>query len=766
MKKIPFYRSLKFRIPLLIFAGVTPIALTGIYYATNQSAKNIQQKTREAITAETKILAESITRWEQSNILALKATKEQPDIVNMNPAEQKPVLESLTNNYEHIYLAHTVDRNGWILARSDDKKPGGYRKDRPWFKQPMKGKEIARQLLISRTLGQPALCFSSPIRQAQAQITGVLAICSDLKELTDQVGLLRFTSSFETILIDDSGNVIAHSDPEYLTGESLRNLSHYAPVKNFLLGNERTNSFIFSEEETKKIAFSTLLPNNWGIIRIIPADNFFAATDQLEQIMWIVSIATVLGLAIVIWIVTNYSLDSICRLERGVQSIEKGNLDPIEIESDDETETIAIGINSILAKLETNSQNIEADIEKRIQMIRRDAKVQIDLANANRDNFLRKTTNSTIEQIETLSQLCIEVFRQKDREVGLRKINAKSHLMLSILSDLKNWLCSGNCLGRYQMKKEAVNLKQLCNEAIEIVTNKQAEIQLSLDINLPEYVLSDRLLLRKLLLNLLSNAVKFTHSGSVLLSLKKIDSSSLRHCQIKFSVMDTGIGISQENLTKIFKPFYQVTTCEGWGFGLTSSQQIVKSLGGHTIQVFSQRGHGSNFSFQLIFENPPQRLIPLPKEKPSVQPFKRILLVEDSLTYQKSLESLLVPLGFSLTIANNGVEGLEMAQKDDEFDLILTDLLMPVQTGLTLIEELRQMKKYKNIPIIVISASFSEKMKEGCLKQNVTCLDKPINREELLSSIHQLLDLKWSEKTFCLNNFKEQLIANENKLFI
>ncbi|MGK7892923.1 MAG: cache domain-containing protein, partial [Xenococcus sp. (in: cyanobacteria)] len=259
------FNSLKFRMPLVVLGGVLPLMLVAIYIASAHAAKTIRQEAKENLIIKTKTLAESVSRWEESNILAPGTLTEQPDIVGMNPEKQKAILDTIVNNYKHIYLAHTVDQNGWIIARSDEKKTGGYRADLIWFKNSMAGADLTRQLLISRTIEQPSLCLSAPIRTDKLNILGVTAICSDLQALTEQVGQLKFGETGYAFIVDESGSVLAHPDPKYLSGTKLKDVSYYPPVKHFLAGNTGDNIFNFFDE-VNWISYQVPLNNGWGVI--------------------------------------------------------------------------------------------------------------------------------------------------------------------------------------------------------------------------------------------------------------------------------------------------------------------------------------------------------------------------------------------------------------------------------------------------------------------------------------------------------------------
>jgi signal transduction histidine kinase/ActR/RegA family two-component response regulator len=274
--------------------------------------------------------------------------------------------------------------------------------------------------------------------------------------------------------------------------------------------------------------------------------------------------------------------------------------------------------------------------------------------------------------------------------------------------------------------------------------------------DLPTNIYADEKRLKQILLNLLNNAVKFTNQGIINLKVERISSLSasgsntLPQVSLRFSVIDTGIGIDSRNTSKIFQPFEQVSKLDGdnagTGLGLAICKQLVELMGGK-LEVQSELGQGSTFWFEVAF---PEIKITSEIEPTSVREIigyrgKRLtlLVVEDKESSLSLLMDLLEPLGFKIVTAENGQQGLQLACQNKP-DLILTDLFMPVKTGFTLVTELRQEIDFKQLPIIAISASnFEEIQKQSYAAGCNAFLAKPIDAEKLLSLIGKYLDVEW-----------------------
>jgi len=277
---------------------------------------------------------------------------------------------------------------------------------------------------------------------------------------------------------------------------------------------------------------------------------------------------------------------------------------------------------------------------------------------------------------------------------------------------------------------------------------------------LPRVIHADEKRLRQVLMNLLSNAVKFTDTGSVTFKvgimahgqeqLTMNNELSTMH-KLRFQVEDTGIGITSEELEKIFLPFEQVgdssRRSEGTGLGLAISQKIVEMMGSQ-IFVESTPGVGSLFGFdldlpevsnstQLMSVKSTDNIIGYSGSK------RKILVVDDHWENRAVIVNMLEPIGFELLEAANGQEGLEKAVECKP-DLILTDLVMPVMDGYQMTQRLRQVPEFQNTTIIAISASvfeaYQQKSREsGCQD----FLPKPVQAEELLNKIKSYLNLSW-----------------------
>ena len=276
---------------------------------------------------------------------------------------------------------------------------------------------------------------------------------------------------------------------------------------------------------------------------------------------------------------------------------------------------------------------------------------------------------------------------------------------------------------------------------------------------LPTAVRADEKRLRQVLINLLSNAIKFTYTGRVTFTVELLgtrttgdeDSVPQSTVGIRFQIEDTGVGMTAEQLSKIFLPFEQVGDSsrkeEGIGLGLSITKNIISLMGGE-IFVESSLGEGSLFRVDVelplasveidtALAQSPETIIGFKGET------RKILVVDDAFANRSVITNMLEPIGFEISEAANGQEGIEKATQLKP-DLIITNLMMPVMNGLEMTKRLRRLPECKDTRVIASSASVFEidrqKSREaGCND----FLPKPIQSEELLEKIQSCLGVVW-----------------------
>jgi signal transduction histidine kinase/CheY-like chemotaxis protein len=281
-------------------------------------------------------------------------------------------------------------------------------------------------------------------------------------------------------------------------------------------------------------------------------------------------------------------------------------------------------------------------------------------------------------------------------------------------------------------------------------------IQLSCEIDplLPPKVIGDPNRISQIIINLMSNAIKFTKEGEIKAKLSKIgnDTNRKNEIEVLFEIEDTGIGIDQHKIDRLFKKFSQVDSSitrkyGGTGLGLVISRNLVELMHGK-MWVESEPNKGSKFSFTVKLTLPAQE-IHENADYNTIQTVlntnnqKNILLVDDSEDNRQLILLYLKNLPYNIETAENGEECITKA-KNKQYDLILMDIQMPVMDGYTATKHIRSWEKENNpaikIPIIALTANaFKEHQERSFHAGCTTYLTKPISKKQLIETLNQLI---------------------------
>jgi CheY-like chemotaxis protein/HPt (histidine-containing phosphotransfer) domain-containing protein len=332
--------------------------------------------------------------------------------------------------------------------------------------------------------------------------------------------------------------------------------------------------------------------------------------------------------------------------------------------------------------------------------------------------------------------------RVRAQEIFSRIIES-GKLLLSIINDILDF--SKIEAGKLAVESVAVDPRRVVDDAVATLENRASEKSITLVTekapDLPPAFLCDPFRLSQILLNLLSNAVKFTAKGTVRLSVSAEDNV------LVFSVSDTGIGMTPEQLKRLFQPFEQAdgTTTRkygGTGLGLSISRRLAEMMGGD-ISVASVEGKGSTFALRLpcVVTEKPEEVITLPvassKEKRLTG--VRILAAEDNEINQLVLLNMLATEGARTTIVDNGIRAVEALKRTDAaFDIVLMDVQMPEMDGLEATRRIR--KSGLDLPVIGQTAHALAEEHEQCRDAGMDAvITKPLDANQLVAVVLQHL---------------------------
>ncbi|MEG3969253.1 ATP-binding protein [Microcoleus sp. T2B6] len=721
---------------------------------------------------------------------------------NTNALGDRTTITTLAKNYDH--------------------------RQHPAYQKAVKvGKPTWSSVFVS--LLEPTLLISAiqPVYTYKNQLEGVLFAALRLDHLGRFLNSLKVGKSGQTFIIDRQGTLLATSTTEkpFRTKGNERQLfkveessnpftqatAKYLTAK-FKKLDQIKKSELLSFDIDDKRQFLKVLPFqdgkglDWLIVVVVPEADFTKEIDANTRTAILLCFAA-LGVAVAIGILTSqWVTNPILSLNIAAKNIAKGEWDKtVESERSDELGELAKSFNSMAQQLQQSFETLEQRVQERTAELAV-AKDKAEVANQAKSTFLANMSHelrSPLNAILGFSQLMTrsQTLSPEDQE-NISIISSSGEHLLTLINNVLD--LSKIESGRTTLNSKKLDLFRLLNDLEDMFQIKADDKHLQLvferSLDVPQYVETDDLKLRQILINLLNNSLKFTDEGSVAVRVSKQslgrnqqaeggffypsevsndteisaingikisqfspsnnqiiatqndDSASTSSFFLHFEVEDTGSGIATNELDDLFEPFVQTKTGkdsqEGTGLGLPISRKFVELMGGE-MSVCSAVGKGTNFKFDIQVIAVEATDIESPKPSRNVialvpnQQTYRILIVDDKPLNRQLLIKILSPLGFELKEATNGQEAIEICDSWEPH-LIWMDMRMPVMDGYEATQYIKGTIKGQATPIIALTASVLEEERAVILSAGCDAfMRKPFREADIFDAMHKHIGVRY-----------------------
>ncbi|MEM8777460.1 MAG: response regulator [Cyanobacteria bacterium P01_G01_bin.49] len=748
---------------MAITMSTLPVLLIGSvsYYFANRT---ITERITEEQAAQTFDMADKVKRSMEERFMDIKQMANlsifaDPRLREIATPQQKDrtlqrVIESSDGLYNSIGI---FEMNGDRIAQGETGIALPNHKSRDYFQAVLETDQPAiAQPRPSKTTGVFSLHFAAPVKDALSnQTIGIIRSRATVEDLENSIKNYGHEGTTSYVLTNNKSDAFISNVDEW---EKDNFIKDFPILKDIIEARQATTVTAVGENSKEEWLISYVPIANlsghpdldWDAVLLTKTSVAFAAQQQLLWTFILGTGLTALFIGIIAAYLANRMTRPLLASTKAVEKLGKGELDTrITIEGEDELATLGSNINLMAEQIQSllgEKEERNAELAFNIEEVKK-AKASAEEANqakssflANMSHELRTPMNAIIGYSEMLQEEA-EDLGQEDFLPDLQKIHASGKHLLNLINDILD--LSKIEAGRMEIYPETFEVTTLIEEitaTIDPLIQKNANsliIRCSDDVG---SMYSDLTKMRQSLFNLLSNASKFTDKGTITLDVERYSKDN--RDWLRFQVSDSGIGISPDQIDKLFKEFSQAdasTTRKygGTGLGLAITKKFCQMMEGD-ISVKSQAGKGSTFTIDVpaqvtVAQNPTlaerSENVHLPSHS-----LDTILVIDDDPQVRDIIERFLTKQGFFVKTASSGQEGLKLA-KEIQPDAIILDVMMPEMDGWAVLSTLKADTQLAQIPVTMMT--MVDDKNRGFALGATDYLLKPIDRHALMAILER-----------------------------